>query len=303
MKSTSTMFIQVKCGYNSYDLNVRQVEGLLIGCFGVFIALFFVIYIDYVKSVAKNDFVEWDVKTITAGDYSVEMDISEDMWNNFVAAEYNPLTNKKSKVQHFRDILRKELNKRFSSLPNLGFEEDEDEVRIAQITFAFNNAQIINMLKTRGAFIKNQKYDDMRKIDKELDEYKTNNYEMLNRPVTAFIIMESEEGLNRAKQYEELVKDDDQYAEIRNFHGEKLSFDDASEPTDIIWENRHFTKFDRLKRGTGVFLVIAFCLAISFVLIFMCSSFSVGKLTMYPIVDCKEFMKSPTVFNQAFQEY
>ncbi len=30
---------------------------------------------DYVKKVQANDYVEWDVNTITAGDYSIEFDI------------------------------------------------------------------------------------------------------------------------------------------------------------------------------------------------------------------------------------
>jgi hypothetical protein len=43
---------------------------------GVFICLFFVSFIDYLKSVFKNTAVEWDVKTITAGDYTVEIAIT-----------------------------------------------------------------------------------------------------------------------------------------------------------------------------------------------------------------------------------
>jgi hypothetical protein len=44
---------------------------------GVFIALFFIVFVDYISSIFKNAFVEWDVKTITAGDYSCELDIPE----------------------------------------------------------------------------------------------------------------------------------------------------------------------------------------------------------------------------------
>jgi hypothetical protein len=51
---------------------------------GVFIALFFVIYVDYMRSNFKNSFVEWDVKTTTAGDYSMELDIPEQLYNNFL---------------------------------------------------------------------------------------------------------------------------------------------------------------------------------------------------------------------------
>ena len=55
---------------------------------GVFIALFFIIYIDYLRCIFKNQYIEWDVKTITAGDYSVELDITEKMWKTFLSQQY-----------------------------------------------------------------------------------------------------------------------------------------------------------------------------------------------------------------------
>jgi hypothetical protein len=76
----SNMFVQVGCSFPVDQMNKRQLEGLYIGCMGVFIALFFVVFVDYISSVFKNSFVEWDVKTVTAGDYSCELDISEAMW-------------------------------------------------------------------------------------------------------------------------------------------------------------------------------------------------------------------------------
>ena len=49
-------------------------------------------------------------------------------------------------------------------MPNLGYDE-KDEVKIAQITFAFNNAAVINGLKTRGSYIQNQKWDKVDEIE------------------------------------------------------------------------------------------------------------------------------------------
>ena len=56
---------------------------------GVFMSLFFVAYIDYLRNVFKSTAVEWDVKTITAGDYSVEVQISKKMWQTFLTTVYN----------------------------------------------------------------------------------------------------------------------------------------------------------------------------------------------------------------------
>ena len=57
---------------------------------GIFIALFFVSFINYLKSVFKITAVEWDVKTITAGDYSVEVQITKRMWQKFLNDVYDP---------------------------------------------------------------------------------------------------------------------------------------------------------------------------------------------------------------------
>ena len=65
---------------------------MFIGCMGVFIALFFVCFIDFLRSIFKNAYIEWDVKTITAGDYSVEMPISEKQWKQFLTDIYVPNT-------------------------------------------------------------------------------------------------------------------------------------------------------------------------------------------------------------------
>jgi len=53
------------------------------GSIAVFVYLYFVVYIDYVKTVQKNNYVDWDVKTITAGDYTIEFDISKEAYERW----------------------------------------------------------------------------------------------------------------------------------------------------------------------------------------------------------------------------
>lgn len=64
--------------------------GLGIACLGVFIYLFMFITVEYVKSVQDNMFVEWDVKTISAADYTCEFGITEDMYEEFVNKYLDP---------------------------------------------------------------------------------------------------------------------------------------------------------------------------------------------------------------------
>jgi hypothetical protein len=136
--------------------------------------------------------------------------------------------------------------------------------------------------------IKAEKYDKMRDINKKIDILVDQNTAKYNRPVTAFITFENEEGLNRCQGYKDTVQSDSQFAEIRTLLGQELDFQDASEPTDIIWENRHFTRWDRIKRTIIVCICVFILLAISFSFIFICSQGANRPLLKYPATNCKE---------------
>ena len=87
-------------------------------------------------------------------------------------------------------------------MPDLGYEEETPErINICLITFAFDNAELINLLKARGNAIKFEKWDQMRAINRRINELKTKNADKYNRPVTAFITFENEEGINRCRAY------------------------------------------------------------------------------------------------------
>lgn len=64
-------------------MTYRKILGLVISCTGVALYLFAYTTIEYTKSVQKNMFVDWDVKTISAADYTVEFKITPDMYEYF----------------------------------------------------------------------------------------------------------------------------------------------------------------------------------------------------------------------------
>lgn len=74
------MYLQMPCLIPE-DMKIdRQIFGLFAGCVVCFIYLFTIVYFDYVMTVQKNLYVDWDVKTITAGDYSTEHDINREAY-------------------------------------------------------------------------------------------------------------------------------------------------------------------------------------------------------------------------------
>jgi hypothetical protein len=97
-------------------------------------------------------------------------------------------------------------------MPDLGYEDETPEhINISMFTFAFDNSELINLLKKRGAAIKFEKWDTMRSINAKIDHLKTKQAEKYNRPVTAFLTFENEEGLNRCKAYNDVVESDPEY--------------------------------------------------------------------------------------------
>jgi hypothetical protein len=50
------------------------------------------------------------------------------------------------------------------------------QVKIADIAFAFNNAEIINLLRERGGFIMRQQYDKMREVEAKITEVKNEKF-------------------------------------------------------------------------------------------------------------------------------
>jgi hypothetical protein len=87
--------------------------------------------------------------------------------------------------------------------------------------------------------------------------------------------------------YNDLIKQD--FKQYDKFLGSEIELQEASEPTDIIWENRSFTPRERTIKRVVVYTIIGVMLTVSGALIYTCSSISTGLKTKYPNVDCKQF--------------
>ena len=65
------------------DMVTRRELNLLIACMATFIALFLINYVDFIQRKQENDYVFWDLKTLTSGDYTVEVDIGPDFFAKY----------------------------------------------------------------------------------------------------------------------------------------------------------------------------------------------------------------------------
>lgn len=160
------MYVQLPCEIPISLKETRHLFGLLAGCIGVFVYLYVLVYIDFVKTCESTKFVDWDVKTVTAGDYSIEFDLNKGTfghWKKYYCDETSLL----SECAQFKLYLQKELERRCTAIENQGYEAETPDnpfqVKIAQITLAYDNALIIKRLYQRGMLIKKEKWEKVYK--------------------------------------------------------------------------------------------------------------------------------------------
>lgn len=183
------------------------------------------------------------------------------------------------------------MEARMTEFPALGIdgpEGDEAPVKIAMVTFAFNNAEIIHALKKRGTLIRNQKWKKYEKLNAKIVNRLHNSQELLDKmqtPVYCFLTFETEEGKCRCDNYNDTVKDPD-YAQYKTFLGQEIDMVEASEPTDIIWENRHFSSFSRFVRSIIVCFILFGVLCCSFYGIYTAQKLALAMKTKYPKMNC-----------------
>lgn len=99
------------------------------------------------------------------------------------------------------------MEKRFNYINNLclsGSNSRSDTLRtikIAIVTFAFDNAEMIKRLRKRGKAIRKEKWELLDKINNRIsDRLECQEcLDKMQRPVAVFLTMETEEGKNIAE--------------------------------------------------------------------------------------------------------
>jgi len=160
---------------------------------------------------------------------------------------------------------------------------------------AFRNAKIIKKLRTRGDYIKNEKWEKVEKISEEINVIKNDpeEFKKLTTPCSIFMTFETEEGYERALNLETAATEDTNIEHLKYWFSGKhqIEIQKASEPSDIIWENRQYTPMDRLKKKIIVSIIMFLLLLGSFMVIFYFSNISNKAVSKYPHIDpttCEE---------------
>lgn len=109
----------------------------------------------------------------------------------------------------------------------------------------------------------------------------------MQTPCAVFATFENEEGYNRAIKFNKQVDEGILPSFFAHLLTDKLEIEEATEPTDIIWENRYFTDSQRRNKKLIVSMIIFVMLMCSGAVIFKLSTKSRILKMKYPITDCK----------------
>ena len=126
--------------------------------------------VNYLTETANDDFLEYDNDTVTAADYTVELDISKSAYDDFLKNHYEPIGKKQgySPSLYLKMYLRNEV--KLISAHNEQMKKNEKENKTVELTakemfhpttdsmdrrtcevfdihFAFDNEIMINLLK------------------------------------------------------------------------------------------------------------------------------------------------------------
>lgn len=266
---------------------------------GVVICFLFTVSIRAMYQGGKITQIEWDVTTVTAGDFAVEFRILKDKylhWKDHVyEVEGGPmLTKHQAPAYALKLQMKEEIEKGLDSwvrdnpwaaeeLYGKAKKGDASLItkqyggtKVADIVFSFNNSELIAALRTRGGHIAAQNFDKMREEEQRISEL-FQDFDDLTIPTSAFIIFESDDSANLALD----VRDATQ-----TIIGQEMKFTKPSEPTDIIWENRHFTPMNYFWRELFAYIIIGVLLFGSLIVIYVISAYSARLARVFPPVSC-----------------
>jgi hypothetical protein len=130
-------------------------------------------------SGGKIKMLEWDMSTITAGDYTVEIKIPNDAYQQWYDGEYRaggdfendvpPAVSLKARlIEDIETCLTEEMNQGGKAESKRKKKSEVDQIKIADVVFSFNNHKLINGLQERGRLIATQNFDAMREKEKEI---------------------------------------------------------------------------------------------------------------------------------------
>lgn len=268
-----SLYVQYQCQVPDDDLLTKRTEALQAGAAAIFSCLALLAVIQYRVASISIEKREWDLLTVTASDYTLEIPLKIEQvremrnkikLNNFMPYDADGLRLKLWLTKRLED----ELKNHYQGTE--GF--------VSNVDFTYHNSWLLDMLREKGDYVKWQEWKKLNVLNREMtrkvheDMARAENAAVgiendpegedakvcsLVDPISAFVSMETEEAYNNLAAM----------GEIRL--GDGIStISEACEPTNIIWENYDFDDATRSSRFLMIIGVICFVLFLTFCVTF-----------------------------------
>jgi hypothetical protein len=125
------LFVSYSCTQTQEVLAEKQNMTSVISCCGVLLVLIYMTVLHYFKRQSDLSQLKWDMQTITPGDYTMQLEISEDMWErakeclNSIQKHKRQLEDGKSLVSEFKVYMKEELQRILTIQLNKFKDEDK----------------------------------------------------------------------------------------------------------------------------------------------------------------------------------
>ena len=261
-----TLYVQYTCQVPEAELETKRQQALQAGCAAIFSCLVLLAVTQYRAGSISVEKSEWDLLTVTASDYTLEVPLS-----------YRQVQAMRKAIKDNSFMPYESEGLRLKLWLTKRIEEQLAGGKVASVDFTYHNSWLLDMLKERGDYIKWQDWRKLRLLNREMtfrikddiEQAKRNNalgvddadfWPTLADPISAFVSMESEESYNLLAGKSGILLGDGE-SEVR----------EALEPTNIYWENYDFDDATRSKRRVMILATTAFVLLVTFGVTFAAS--------------------------------
>lgn len=90
--------MQYQCLQSAEQLETKRGQAITVACLSVFAVGVYLTVLFYFKRASDLNQIQWDMETITPGDYTVQLEISEKAFNSYMTRIYPDQKNKKSDI-------------------------------------------------------------------------------------------------------------------------------------------------------------------------------------------------------------
>jgi hypothetical protein len=173
-----------------------MIMGLFLACLCILIALWFTCTLNVMVRSTACDNKLADIKLITPDDFGASITLNNDLYDVF-KKNREPLEQGQAMIVEFENAIIKEIESHLRSNQLIPEDEDDDpDGKVAKINFSFNNREVLMLLAKRANYLAELEFGKAKEIEDEIsDLYKSHQYDSLVKPKNAFVIFETEKGL------------------------------------------------------------------------------------------------------------